>query len=527
VGKRPPAAHPIRAPFSARFILNSFTWQMGDIDGDSDEAPGPVLSAEELRRARLRYFTPVDAEKPVASTDAAGDAQDDTDDDKPMVTMVVTVSSDSSFEAEPVPLKRKRPPPLHQDLSLQGVTVNGIVANSPEAVVDALKVTNPHCRPRTRSSSKNKYFRFTCTHDSKGCALNATAVRKSNGSLIINSRKYVAGTCDKSAPFKATCEQQAQQCVQQGQQDCTVCWESNPSDMCGSCSNGHFFCFSDFSSMVRTQVLGNGKAEFVSLGNVVQCTYCEPRTTIDMQLNAKCIDRSVWEAYLAAVTEAAVISEQCRASKPVVEEVTELADVEGIMTNKCPQCKQVFADFSGCLSLTCGAWHRNDEGKLVGCGTTFCGYCDTTVIDEHACHEHLRTCLWNPRKYSVFPGPDYAAIRMQYKRERIWTHVIANMSDKIPAIWSRIDTRFPEINLTAEWLLERQHWLDICAEMHTSLVEFLECVPVYRRCVTALDEMGFIGDAVIRATLLNKGDLDATVMALLANDAVLQSHQLN
>jgi hypothetical protein len=246
-----------------------------------------------------------------------------------------------------------------------------------------------------------------------------------------------------------------------------------------------------------------------------------------MQLNAKFIERSVWARYLEAVTEAAVIAEQGRASKPVVAVVTELAVVEELMTNKCPKCKQFFADFSGCLSLTCGDWHRNGEGNLVslsGCGTTFCGYCETIVIDEHACHEHLRTsCMWNPRQSTVFPGREFTAIRLQFKRERIWNHVITNFSDKIPAIWSTIHDRFPELELTAEWLLQRQRWLDIAAEMQISQATFSDGIAQITRCVTAMTEMGFEGDVVIRATLLNNANPDTTVTALLANDAVLQT----
>ena len=507
------------------------------VDGNEEvEPPSRPLTMEELRRVRLMYFAPSTV------VDAAGDAET-SDDDKPIVkgivnAEIVTVSSDTSSDAvepdaaEPVSIPRKRrQASMYQEIS----------ANTPDEVVAALKVTNPHCVPRVRSSSGNKYFRFTCKHDVKGCALNATCVRRPNGNLVTNSKVCVAGTCDSSGPPRPELKQPSpgqipqpstgpplQQCEQeqQDQKDCAVCWEALP-NMCAQCSNGHFFCDKDFSQMVSTQVLGNGKANFVSLGNVVVCTYCEPPTTIDMQLNAKFIERNVWGRYLEAVTEAAVIAEQSRASKPDVAVVTELAAVEELMTNKCPHCKQVYSDFSGCLSLTCGNWHRNGEGNLVslsGCGTMFCGYCDTIVNDEFACHEHLRTsCMWNPRQSTVFPGREFTAIRLQFKRERIWNHVITNLSDKIPAIWSTIDQNFPELQLTAEWLIERQRWLDIAAEMQISQATFSEGIAQITRCVTAMTEMGFEGDVVIRATLLNKANPETTVAALLANDAVLQS----
>jgi hypothetical protein len=235
-----------------------------------------------------------------------------------------------------------------------------------------------------------------------------------------------------------------------------------------------------------------------------------------MRKNAKSLERNVWETFLSAVTEAAVVAEQQRLSSAKSHD-EDIAFIGEFIANACPKCKQLFADFSGCLSLTCGAWFKSGS-NYVGCGAQFCGYCGTIGDNELAVHDHLRTsCVWNPRPGNLYPQSDYEEVRLLIKRERVWLHVVTNLSHRIPEIWSAIQHSYPELCITPHWLAQRQEWLPILAEMQISVTDFAHDVPLYTRCVTRLAEMGFNGPHVLRATLLYKGDPEKCALALIDN----------
>ena len=55
-----------------------------------------------------------------------------------------------------------------------------------------------------------------------------------------------------------------------------------------------------------------------------------------------------------------------------------------ILTNKCPNCRQTWLDFSGCFAVVCG----NPQ-----CRTRFCAWCmDFHHSEWHEAHFHVRTC---------------------------------------------------------------------------------------------------------------------------------------
>ena len=57
-----------------------------------------------------------------------------------------------------------------------------------------------------------------------------------------------------------------------------------------------------------------------------------------------------------------------------------------LMNLRCPRCRQVFGDFSGCAALTC---------EYAGCDAYFCAFCLKDCGRD--AHEHVKTCRLNPR----------------------------------------------------------------------------------------------------------------------------------
>jgi hypothetical protein len=476
------------------------------------------LTLPQLRAARLRYFTAAvtaDTAPPVCAsvaadaadvtvTNVSSDTSDVNDTDEKRMR---SECCDSDFEdtTQRVRNAKKRAMSKKQVRHV-GTDFLAESFNSTEAVIAVLKTNNAACFPRVRSSA-GKYIRFNCKI--QGCSLSAYGIRSS--SITLNPSKYCSGSCGipKTQHVAKTCE------------NC----HDPPGD--ARCPNGHVFCDECFSHLVHTQCHGGNRAQFISAASQLYCTYCDPKTVIDIKEYSRCLHQSVWSVYLSAVAEAAVIAEQKRAQESSHKDQT-IAVIDDIITNKCPNvnCRVKFADFSGCLALKCG----RSESNVIGCGTEFCGYCSTICADEMAVHEHLRSCVWNPRPSTVFPGRDFLIIKQQMNRERVWNHVVTQWSDKIPAIWSMIQESFPDLGITTHWLAQRQMWLDIVVEVQMEFSEFVASVPKYMRCVLSLEDMGFghsDSEDLIRVTLLNKGDLEKSTITLLQNNAAAAQRQIN
>jgi hypothetical protein len=240
-----------------------------------------------------------------------------------------------------------------------------------------------------------------------------------------------------------------------------------------------------------------------------------------MQAHIKSVQKATWQFYIDAHTEGAVIAEQQRMQKETGSSCIDqdIAFVANLVCRMCPKCNQVWPDdFDGCLALKCG---RLQGGAGAGCGAEFCGYCSEAYESEIDVHQHLQTCVWNPRPHSVFPSSDFKLIVWQLRRERVWYYVISNASDKIPSIWDKIGTAYPELSLTHEWLVQRARWLEIASEFQTSTADFATLVPKFTRCVANLQDMGFASEheeeSLLRAAIISKGDPHQAVITLLAN----------
>lgn len=272
------------------------------------------------------------------------------------------------------------------------------------------------------------------------------------------------------------------------------------------------------------------KALFVAKGSTIVCTVCKTADTfIPMQQNINRVQCHVWEQYLAAVTEAAVIAEQKRGVKPHLDvaalQVSKppspldiiLSDLERLTLPSCSQCQQVLPDFDGCLALVCG---RTTGGSVgFGCGSHLCGYCQQACDDEWAVHRHLKfECVMNPRPNEMFPGKDLKEILAAAARERVWWHVMIRAeTPQVDEVFSMANEKWPELGMTEAWSAKRLRWTLLCGEMQADPLTFSKQLPVYMRCEAHCVGMGFPEDAAMRAAVLHKGDVTQACIALLEN----------
>ena len=55
-----------------------------------------------------------------------------------------------------------------------------------------------------------------------------------------------------------------------------------------------------------------------------------------------------------------------------------------ILNLRCPHCKAVYVDFTGCMAIQCER-----------CKGNFCAYCHQKTESSRGAHEHVRQCLMN------------------------------------------------------------------------------------------------------------------------------------
>jgi len=302
--------------------------------------------------------------------------------------------------------------------------------------------------------------------------------------------------------------------------------------------------------MVSVQVHGPNKAVFVANGSVILCSCCQSaspsvRTIIDMQTNINRVQPAVWQQYLLAVTEKAVVETEKRlqplidiaslqVNKPLSPMEQVLIDLEALILPKCSQCHQTLPDFEACLALVCG---QTSVGMVGGCGASLCGYCQRSFPDEWAVHAHLRSdCALNPHKGNMFPQSDFQDILRSAARERVWycDYVYCNLSlvthacrrwhimlrtetAQVDDVFARADQKWPEIGLTKEWCAKRLRWTLLCDEMKIDALTFADNLPSYMRCEAQCVDMGFPQDAAMRAAILQKGDVTQAAIVLCEN----------
>ncbi len=96
------------------------------------------------------------------------------------------------------------------------------------------------------------------------------------------------------------------------------------------------------------------------------------------------------------------------------------AEIVGIISEtliqaRCPKpsCRAFVAAFEACAGLQCGRLSHGGAAAQVqvvagaGCGTHYCAWCFEICSDGDACHEHVRSCAFNPNKGVITSWAEY------------------------------------------------------------------------------------------------------------------------
>ena len=178
---------------------------------------------------------------------------------------------------------------------------------------------------------------------------------------------------------------------------CLVCFDDYPALKGVECANGegadrHFVCEECFSGHVEAAVEAGSIELFTRKGGVT-CVHPECRAP---PFSDGALAKALPEASFAKYTRAKEQVSEQRINRELEEGFAERLQrereraggaqreaikehiVDQILTLKCPRCRQAFADFSGCLALTC---------SRAGCGCGFCALCQEDCGND--AHAHI------------------------------------------------------------------------------------------------------------------------------------------
>ncbi len=183
----------------------------------------------------------------------------------------------------------------------------------------------------------------------------------------------------------------------------------------------------------------------------VFCTFCTPKTPIDVRNHAQHLNESIWNAYLEVVTESAIIKEQQRFEKILQNhiavspfEVAKMA-IEKLTLPSCPKCNVVITDFEACCELVCG---RLYNGCMGGCGALLCGWCfQICKADDHGAH--VRYCIYNPRPGEVFPESKvvWKEVQIKLARDRVLQYLSTAPRHLTSDLLAMIAKEHPQLRL--------------------------------------------------------------------------------
>lgn len=103
--------------------------------------------------------------------------------------------------------------------------------------------------------------------------------------------------------------------------------------------------------------------------------------------------------------------------------------IREILGNTVRGCGHVFADFDGCLVLTCA---------FADCANQFCGFCDQILLPGTDGHDHVRHCPANPNPGQVFLRMD---LFQEFKK--------IQRGERLEAYFATLDPTFVDVNAAA------------------------------------------------------------------------------
>ena len=154
------------------------------------------------------------------------------------------------------------------------------------------------------------------------------------------------------------------------------------------------------------------------------------------------------------------------------------------MDLRCPKCRGVFGQFTGCAALTCA---------YAGCNAHFCAFCLADCGGD--AHPHVRTCRLNPKQNEYFVS------------EAEWARIIdGERRNKLQTYWATLE---PEVKDTlAADASVRQIFRDLRLDGQLGAAAFAEQVAQLRG-------MGFTDERAMRRALSEAGGDVAAVLEML------------
>ena len=190
---------------------------------------------------------------------------------------------------------------------------------------------------------------------------------------------------------------------------CGCCFESFNLDQGIICENGHFYCSSGeeegnqcFSMLAKSQFLHLSSRKDHSL----HCPECN--VPYGNKAAASNLSSEVFDQYQGAIVDAKVTKKademndefNRRLQAAIAEVLKTYGNAESrllleaknlasearntILNLRCPHCKAVYVDFTGCMAIQCER-----------CKGNFCAYCHQKTESSRGAHEHVRQCLMN------------------------------------------------------------------------------------------------------------------------------------
>jgi len=148
--------------------------------------------------------------------------------------------------------------------------------------------------------------------------------------------------------------------------------------------------------------------------------------------------------------------------------------VEEMMDLRCPKCRGVFGQFTGCAALKCA---------YAGCHAHFCAFCLADCGGD--AHPHVRTCRLNPKQNEYFVS------------EAEWARIVdKERRNKLQTYWATLE---PEVKDTlAADASVRQIFRDLRLDGQLGAAAFAEQVAQLRG-------MGFTDERAMRRALSEAG----------------------
>jgi hypothetical protein len=98
--------------------------------------------------------------------------------------------------------------------------------------------------------------------------------------------------------------------------------------------------------------------------------------------------------------------------------------INEFLTLKCPHCKLVFTDFTGCIAVECTT-RDSHQGSNFGCGKYFCGLCFFPTQTSSEVHSHATNC----HAGYYFPVDRIYKIQLDYKSKNVNKYLLTLSPD--------------------------------------------------------------------------------------------------